>query len=502
MNPWWALAIGVALLPFSAHQTVHPLAAVLAPVFLLRFSRRAPSLRLAAAGLLIGIGLATAVSFRGGYLQAPAAALGVAALAVGLVGAPSYLFDRCLGPNLPGWARWLVFPCALTVAEYLVFRFGPSGTWGSLAYSQRFNLPLLQLLSVTGIWGITFLIGGVAPALNELWERGLERRAARRLAALAMLVAVLEGAGALRLLIAERTGGEEIAVAAVAPGSALYRATFADWQVEELAAAGNERRAWARGRFALLHEDLLRRSRTLAAAGARLVAWPETVPVLAEDAADLMARARALARATGAIVVTTPWIVRRADRAPLVDNTSQAFDGTGEPLWRYEKTHLVPWVEDRRQTPGPGVLPVVSAGPLRLAGAICYDLDFPWWVRQSGRAGAALLVAPADDWPAVKTMHAEMAVFRAIENGVSVLRVASNGISLAADPWGRVRAAVDSDRSDAPALLTSLPVVGVRTIYARCGDWFAGLAAGVLASLVVFSRRYDAARGGSSSTGS
>ena len=41
-------------------------------------------------------------------------------------------------------------------------------TWGGLAYSQHGNLPLLQLASVTGPYGITFLIAAVNAGLASM----------------------------------------------------------------------------------------------------------------------------------------------------------------------------------------------------------------------------------------------------------------------------------------------------------------------------------------------
>ena len=49
--------------------------------------------------------------------------------------------------------------------------FGPSGTLNSIAYTQYGDLPLMQLVSATGIWGITFLITWFAAVVNWAWER-------------------------------------------------------------------------------------------------------------------------------------------------------------------------------------------------------------------------------------------------------------------------------------------------------------------------------------------
>jgi apolipoprotein N-acyltransferase len=77
-----------------------------------------------------------------------------------------YIADRLLTSRLNSFARTLIFPCTLVGAQF-VYSHGPQGSWGTMAYTQAGNLPLLQLLSVTGIWGITFLMGWFAAVANE-----------------------------------------------------------------------------------------------------------------------------------------------------------------------------------------------------------------------------------------------------------------------------------------------------------------------------------------------
>lgn len=65
-----------------------------------------------------------------------------------------------------------------------------------------------------------------------------------------------------------------------------------------------------------------------------------------------------------------------------------------------------------------------------------------------GRAGADILLAPYGDWEAIKNMHASMAAFRAVENGVSLIRLAQFGVANAIDPYGRVLASMDEFTAD------------------------------------------------------
>ena len=89
-----------------------------------------------------------------------------------------------------------------------------------------------------------------------------------------------------------------------------------------------------------------------------------------------------------------------------------------------------------------------------------------------GLSGADLLLVPAHDWDTVKTMHMQIQLFRAIENGVAMLRPTGDGISLATDYLGRVLATADDFSTLKPAMVVDMPMQGVTTLYARIGDSF------------------------------
>jgi apolipoprotein N-acyltransferase len=85
-----------------------------------------------------------------------------------------------------------------------------------------------------------------------------------------------------------------------------------------------------------------------------------------------------------------------------------------------------------------------------------------------------------------------MAVFRAIENGMSLVRQTHTGLSIAVDPYGRVLAQTDFFGATDRTLVAQVPARHVPTAYALLGRWFEWLcAAGFLAvvALGVFSRR-------------
>jgi apolipoprotein N-acyltransferase len=81
-----------------------------------------------------------------------------------------FLVDRLVAPKLEGFLSTLVFPSVWVAIEYLLASVPYTGSWFALAYTQLDNLPLIQLVSITGIYGISFLISWFASVVNWAWE--------------------------------------------------------------------------------------------------------------------------------------------------------------------------------------------------------------------------------------------------------------------------------------------------------------------------------------------
>jgi apolipoprotein N-acyltransferase len=181
-------------------------------------------------------------------------------------------------------------------------------------------------------------------------------------------------------------------------------------------------------------------------------------------------------------------VVRPGVSRPL-ENKAVLLNPAGEIEFSYLKSRLVPGGEGTVGSRGNGNLPIRDTQHGRMAAAICYDMDFPQLIHQVGRAEANLLLVPANDWETIKDLHYRMATFRAIENGVSMVRATKSGLSGAVDALGRTLAVTDHFSSGSQIMVAQVPLTSVRTIYTCVGDLFAWLCVVSLLILIAVALR-------------
>jgi len=478
---WLWLAVAAVLLLFSNGATTLSLAAWLAPVFLLRFVR-GQSLKLGLPlAYLLQVG-AFALQFRGMVLI-PGIGYYLFLVFWGLPLVLPYIVDRLIAHKLRGLAASLVFPTAWAVTEY-VASYEPYGSWGSAAYSQYGNLALLQILSVTGLWGITFLLGWFAAVCNWLWEDGLESEHARKGACICFgTIACVMLLGGVRLAFfppsspTVRVASISARQVAPLPSAELISRI---WQGNATSADKKDFRLWA----AAIDNDLLARAEQEMQAGARIVFWAEiNAEVLKEDEAGFVARGGDLAAKHHAYLGMA-LAVHNEGVTPSVENKLILIKPDGHVAWEYNKVRPVP---GDLQILGDGKLRVLSTPYGRISSIVCFDGDFPRLLAQAGALKTDVLLDPSNDWRAIDPWHTQMASFRAIEQGVILIRQTSRGLSAAFDYQGHRSAAMDHFQTADYAMVSQVPTRGVRTVYSLLGDWFAWACLTALAVLTVLS---------------
>lgn len=475
---WLAAAAMTSTVANGAHAMAW--AAWLAPFLWLRALHR---LTPRAGAVLGGLGYAaaTVVAARG-MLPVPGGLYVLCAAAIGLGALSPYVFHRVLASRLPPALYPLLLPTLATASEFLSGQLSPFGSFGAVAYTQVDFLPLLQLAALVGLPGIAFLL--YLPAAVAQWI--LDVRPPHRSAAIGLLCTLLllgtALAGGLARLRSSSATAERpsVSVAVVSsPAHSRLSTLLAPAYATGDASAVDWPSAFQQGQVAI--DDLLRRSRDAAIAGAQIIVWPETAAIVREqdepalrDIAGVLARTHRVYLALALGVIRPPTgngLAPARSDARAIDNRMILIGPRGDVVAQYRKTIAVPGAEAALIVPGEGRIPIVDTQYGRVALAICFDLDFPGLLRRA--AGADLLVVAAEDWPGITPYHSDMARLRAIEGGFALVRAARYGRSLVADAGGRLLATADhaaiADRAEG-RLLSRAPMGGRPTIYARWGD--------------------------------
>jgi apolipoprotein N-acyltransferase len=344
--------------------------------------------------------------------------------------------------------------------------------WVPLGNSQVIVLPVAQLASILGVYGLSALIGYVNATLAfALLTTGSER--IRALAAAVVFVVGIGAWGTWRVADGALTRqGDPVTVGLIQGNIAQED----KWKESEA------RRIFTT--YIAMTRDAVRR-------GAEYVIWPESsTPFSFEDPNDdpvADALVRELARETRVPMLFGSDQVIRAV-TPELYNAAFLIAPDGQTAAIYRKVHLVPFGEFfplqrwitfvaplvQRFAPfsagdGPVMLPV---GSHRASTAICYEVVFPELSRAAVLAGSELLTTVTNDgwygYTSAPYQHFELASMRAIEQGRYLARAANTGISGVVDPYGRIVA--KSGIFEQTTVIAQARFLTSRTVYARIGD--------------------------------
>jgi len=368
--------------------------------------------------------------------------------------------------------------------------------WALLGYSQVTLLPVAQLASVTGVYGLSGLLAltSTAAAFAAI-GKGRERWLA--LAGAVGVVVVISVWGAVRM------AGEALTHAGTAVRVAVLQGNIAQDDKWDPAL-----RDAIIGRYIAQTRDAIGR-------GATFILWPESsLPVYFEDDTLRGTVIRKLAQDAGVTLLVGSDQLERPTRGAPIDSPDNrlynaAFlvkpDGTVGAVYR--KQQLVPFGEYvplqrllffvgpivesvSNFTPGreATLLPI---GSHRASTAICYEVIYGSLIRRFVADGTELLTTITNDaWygrSSAAYQHWDQATMRSIENGRYLARAANTGVSGFVDPYGRV---IEKSGLFEPAtLVADVRFLQTRTIYSRTGDLIAWLSLALVIAALLATRR-------------
>ncbi len=394
--------------------------------------------------------------------------------------------------ELAGISPLFSFPFLWVGFEYLRSFIPFSGfPWASLGYTQYRILPLIQIADITGVYGLSFLIVLANVVLLRIIKgavmRGPSVYPTRSAALLLFLLLLTLGYGFIRLNSAEAGVPLKVVLAqGNIPQDVKWNPAFKESTLAVYERLTNE----------------------ACAAGSDLVVWPESaLPFYFQGGGADSARVKSLAkRFKTCMLVGSPAVEQDGKKTRFL-NSAFLLAPTGQVIGRSDKMHLVPFGE---YVPYAGLLPFVNkmvegigdfspgagitpleTGKGKIGVLICFEGIFPELSRAYVQAGSGLLVNITNDaWfgrSSAPYQHLSMTVFRAVENGVPLVRAANTGITAIIDSRGHIRRMTRLFREDT---ITGEVRLGTgETLYTRYGDFFAIVCSAVAAATVILSFR-------------
>ena len=401
-------------------------------------------------------------------LELTAPPLALLAVAHGtLLGALLLARPRRAGPRQVLWcaALWAGWEYVRT----LVFPYYPAAVLG---LSQHATVAVLQLASLTGVAGVSFVLlacnVGLASLIAPSGAHGRARAAAAATGIAAAAVTIAWGT--MRI-----AGGME---------------TSSGPRVAAVDVNARERSTSTLARYLAASEDA-------ASTRPALLVWPESALItdLEHDPSAWTVLTRFVAEHGTPLLAGGPGAARSARRGVAHFNSAHLIT-PGHGMRSYHKRRLVPLAERWSSllgSPPPELASleageeatVFSLGDTAFGVLICFEITDAAGARALARGGARFIVNMTNDaWfiGSARPPHLPWAAVRAVETGLPVVRASNAGPSAVFDRFGRPVAS--SRPADGPAVLTAHVPAAAPTLYARTGDVFLGLCvATVLAGL-------------------
>jgi apolipoprotein N-acyltransferase len=366
--------------------------------------------------------------------------------------------------------------------------------WNLLGYPAGTNIAFVQLTTITGIYGLSFLVA----AFNSLiaWADGTKTQTIKK------KLGVLSIATAAILLVGF-AGGKFVPNAEAKHTARAVQPNFPEVESYEPNWFGT-------------HSEDIKDLEDLSLDASKekpdLIIWPEApAPFSWQDVQFAkLASHIAIQGQRPFLMGTIEWKAEKLPAGHYIQapyNSAVMVDGQGQRIFSYDKMHLVPFGE---YEPFPLIHRVVSSvssevggfrkGTNRAVGTlpngfkfgtyICYEAIYPGEIRKFADKGANLLINISNDgWfgkSAAAEQHLRMARVRAVENRRWLLRVTNSGITAAVDPYGRTYTSIPRDVRGAADLPYDFRTD--RTLYARFGDWFAWLC--VIISVILVGQTF------------
>ncbi len=371
----------------------------------------------------------------------------------------------------------LAFSAILSLSEWLRGNLFTGFPWNLSAYAWKDALPIVQIVSVGGVYFLSFLtvFWGASIGFVLLRDAGRAARLVVFIISMASLAATF-GFGAARLAGADRQQVSGLNVQIVQPSIPQAE----KWQQEKI---------W--DHFNTLVAMSYPQDNSDGDEAVTFIVWPETAISMTmlnvPEARSLLETALSAHLGPAYLLTGALRIEPGESGEPDYANSLVILDKNLEIAGYYDKAHLVPfgeYIPFRKLVPFGPVASfsdmIAGSGPKRLtvgegysiSPIVCYEVIFPGKITSRSNSDILphiIVNVTNDAWYGDSTgpqQHFNMALFRAVEEGVSVIRAANNGISGIIDPYGMVITRIPLNHRGS-TMVTNVPVTEVHTLVYR-----------------------------------
>ena len=378
---------------------------------------------------------------------------------------PFFVYFLCRYYGARKIIAYYAFPATVAVAEFFIDNPFIS-VMTSLSVSQFWNLGLMQVASITGVVGVSFIVTLFACIVNYIWEEGLHKDIAINVIAYGLVVVVITSIGMMNI---EKITTTDQTVR-VATSVEDFNLLVSDQSILDQYEGTDEEKM-----FQANIDIISERARQAVQNESTLLVFPEDAFVCPEAVCEaFIGQVEGIARENG-INILLPVLRLPEEEGMKTKNTLNFISSQGELLNTYLKNHLVPVVEEPETERGDGKTPVIEVDGVKYTYLICADYTSNKYA-YNGRE-ADIFLNPSYDWKAFQYFTSYAIQARAIECGFSVLRNPVNGNIILYDVYGRPLHMQNVMNVHTGMIYLDIPKEGRQTFYGATGNWFPWLCA-------------------------
>ena len=378
---------------------------------------------------------------------------------------PFFVYFLCRYLRAKKIIAYYAFPAAVAVAEFFIDNPFIS-VMTSLSVSQFWNLGLMQVASVTGVVGVSFIVTLLASLVNYIWEEGTRKSTVANISGYGIAVVIIMSIG-MSSVETITTTDQTVRVAA---GVENFNLLLEDKSILERYTGSDEEK------MIQANVDIItERAKRAVQNESSLLVFPEDAFACSEPSSEkFIEKVKTIAR-ENKISIILPLLRLPLDESQKKKNTLNFINKDGELLNTYLKNHLVPVVEEPFTEKGDGKTPVIEVDGVKYTYLICADYTSNKYA-YNGRE-ADIFINPSYDWQAFQYFTSYGIQARAIECGFSVLRNPVNGNIILYDVYGRPLHMANVMNVHTGMIYLDIPKQGRQTIYGASGNWFPWLCA-------------------------